>query len=85
MVLPEKLLLHIFVTKSHDPFCRMPSVDQFISFQLTNHCKTLLKLHLLRKTNVDLYNDYIKNLIDSYIINFHLIERHLLGHEFPFQ
>ena len=62
----------------------MPSVDQLISFQLINHCETLLKLCLLRKANIDLLHDYLKNLIDSYMIYLHLIERHLFGHELPF-
>ena len=42
----------------------MPSVDQLMSFQLTNLRQTLLKLYLLRKTNIGLLNDYLKNLID---------------------
>ena len=58
----------------------MPSVDQLISFQLTNHRQTLLKLYLLRKVNIDLLNDYLENLIDSYIIYLRPIERHLFGH-----
>ena len=45
----------------------MPSVDQLISFQLTNHRQTTLKLYLLRKTNIDLLSYYLENLIDSYI------------------
>ena len=63
----------------------MPSVDQLISFQLTNFCQTVLKLYLLKKTNIDLLNGYLENLIDSYIIYLHLIKRHLFGHELPFQ
>ena len=63
----------------------MPSVDQLISFQLTNLRQTLLKLYLLRQTNIDLLNDYLKNLIDSYIIYLHLIKMHLFGHELPFE
>ena len=63
----------------------MPSVDQLILFQLTNLCQTFLKLYLLRKTNIELLNDYLENLTDSYIIYLHLIKRHLLGHELPFQ
>ena len=63
----------------------MPSVDQLISIQLTNLRQTLLKLYLLRKTNIDLLNNYLENLIDSYIIYLHLIKRHLFGHELPFQ
>ena len=43
------------------------------------------KLYLLKKTNIYLFNDYLKNLIDSCIIYLHLIERHLFGHELPFQ
>ena len=58
----------------------MPSVDQLISFQLTNHRQTLLKLYLLRKVNIDLLNDYLENLIDSYIIYLGPIERHLFSH-----
>ena len=54
-------------TKSYDQFCQMPSVDQLISFQLTNHRQTLLKLYLLRKANLDLLNDYLENVIGSYI------------------
>ena len=63
----------------------MLSVDQLISFQLTNLHQTLLKLYLLRKANIDLLNDYLKNLIDSYIIYLHLMKRHLFGHELPSQ
>ena len=63
----------------------MPSVDQLISFQLTNLRQTLLKLYLLGKTNIDLLNDYLENLTDSYIIYLHLIKRHLFGHELRFQ
>ena len=63
----------------------MPSVDQLILLQLTNHRQTLSKHYLLRKTNIDLLNDYHENLIDSYILYLHLIERHLFGQELPFQ
>ena len=63
----------------------MPSVDQLITFQLTNLRQTYLKLYQLRKTNIDLLNDYLENLIDSYIIYLHPLKRHLFGHEFPFQ
>ena len=63
----------------------MPSVDQLISFQLTNLRPTLLKFYLLRKKHVDLLNDYLENLIDSYIIYINPIERHLFGHELLFQ
>ena len=52
----------------------MPSVDQLISFQLTNLPQTLLNLYLLRKTYIDLLNDYLENLIDSYIIYLHPIK-----------
>ena len=45
----------------------MPSVDQLISFQLTNLRQNLLKLYMLRKTNIDLLNDYLEKLIDGYI------------------
>ena len=63
----------------------MPSVDQLISFQLTNLRQTLLKLYLLRKTNIDLLNDYLENLTDSYIIYLYETKRHFFGHELPFQ
>ena len=63
----------------------MPSVDQVISFQSTNLRQTLLILYLLRKTNIDLLNDYLEHLIDSYIMYLHLIKRHLFGHQLPFQ
>ena len=63
----------------------MPSVDQLISFELTNLRQTLLKFYLLRKTSIDLLNDYLKNLIESYIIYLHPLKRHLFGHELPFQ
>ena len=63
----------------------MPSVDQLISFQLKNLCQAILKVYLLRKTNIDLLNDYLKKLIDIYIIYLHPIKRHLLGHGLPFQ
>ena len=63
----------------------MPSGDQLISFQLTNHRQTLLKLHLLRKTNIDLLSNYLKNLIDSYIIYLHPIKRHWFGQKLRFQ
>ena len=63
----------------------MPSVDQLISFQLTNLRQILLKFYLLRKTSIDLLNDYLKNLIESYIIYLHPLKRHLFGHELPFQ
>ena len=43
----------------------MHSVDQLISFQLTSLRQTLLKLYLLRKTNIDLLNDYLENQIDN--------------------
>ena len=62
----------------------MPSVDQLISFQLTNLRQTLLKFYQLRKTNIDLLNDYLENLIDSYLIYLRLIKIHLFGHELPF-
>ena len=58
----------------------MPFVNQLISFQLLNRHQTLLKLKLLRKTNIDLLNDYLENLIDSYIIYLRPIERHLFSH-----
>ena len=45
----------------------MSSVDQLVSFQLTNLRQTLLKFYLLRKTMIDLLNDYLQNLVDSYI------------------
>ena len=63
----------------------MPSVDQLISFQLTNLRQILLKFYLLRKTSIDLLNDYLKNLIESYITYLHPLKRHLFGHELPFQ
>ena len=63
----------------------MPSVDQLISIQLRNHGQTILKLYLLRKTDIDLLNDYLENLIDSYIIYLHPKERLLFSHELPFQ
>ena len=63
----------------------MPAVDQLISFKLTNLRETLLKLYMLKKTNMDLLKDYLENLIYSYIIYLHQIERHLLGHELPVQ
>ena len=59
----------------------MLSVDQLISFHLTNLRQALLKLYLLRKTNIDLLNDYLENLIDSYMIYLHPIERYSFGHE----
>ena len=62
----------------------MPSVDQLVSFQLKNLRQTFLKLYLLRKTTIDLFNDYLENLIDSYIIYFLPIKRHLFGRELPF-
>ena len=63
----------------------MRSVGQLISFQSTNLLQTLLKLYLLRMTNIDLLNDYFENLIDSYIIYLHPMKWHLFGHELPFQ
>ena len=63
----------------------MPSVDQLISFELTNLRQTLLKFYLLRKTSIDLLNDYLENLIDSYIIYLHPTKKYLFGHELPFQ
>ena len=63
----------------------MPSVDQLISFQLTNLRQTLLQIYLLRKTNIDLLNVYFENPTDSYIIYLHPIKRHLFGHELPVQ
>ena len=62
----------------------MPSVDQLMLFQLTNLRQTLLKPYMLRKTNIDLLNDYLENLIDSYLIYLHPIKIHLFGHELPF-
>ena len=62
----------------------MPSVDQLISFRLTNFRQKLLKLYL-PKANIDLLNDYLENLIDIYIICLHPRARYLLGHELPFQ
>ena len=59
----------------------MFSVDQLISFQLTYLRQPLLKLYLLRKTNIDLLNDYLENLIDGRVVYLHPIERHLFGHE----
>ena len=47
----------------------MPSVYQLISFQFTNLGQTLLKRYLSRKTNINLLNDYLENLIDSYIFS----------------
>ena len=62
----------------------MPSVDQLISFQLTKLRQTLLKFYLLRVfLNIDLLNDYLKNLIDSYIPSSD--KKSLFGHELPFQ
>ena len=63
----------------------MPSVDQLISFQLKNLGQSLLKLYLLRKTKADLLNDYLENMIDSYLIYLHTKKRDLFGHELPFQ
>ena len=63
----------------------MPSVDELISFQLTDLRETFLKFYLLRNTNIDLLNDYLENLIDSYMIYLHPIKRHLLGPELSFQ
>ena len=63
----------------------MSSVDKLISFQLIDLRETLLKLYLLRNRNIDLLNDYLENLIDNYIICLYSIERHLFGHELPFQ
>ena len=74
-----------FCNESHDQLCQMFSLDQLISFQSTNLCQTLLKLYLLRKINIDLFNDYLENLIDNYIIYLHLIKKQLFGHELPFQ
>ena len=37
-----------------------------------------------RKTNIDLLNDYLENLIDSYLIYLHPIKIHLFGHELTF-
>ena len=85
MVLSENFIALSFCKKSHNLLCQLPSVDQLIPFQLTNHRKTLLKLYLLRKIDIDLLNHYLENLIDSYIIYLYPIERHLLGHELPFQ
>ena len=48
--------------------CQMPFVNQLISFQLLNHHQTRLKLKLLVKTNIDLLNDYLENLIDNFFI-----------------
>ena len=48
----------------------MPSADQLISFQLTNLRQNLLNLYLVvRKANIDLFNDYLINLIDIYVYN----------------
>ena len=47
----------------------MPSADQLISFQLTNLRQNLLNLYLVRKAKIDLFNDYLENLIDSYVYN----------------
>ena len=63
----------------------MPSVDQLISFQLKNLRQSLLKLYLLRKTKADLLNDYLENMIDSYLIYLLTKKRDLFGHELPFQ
>ena len=63
----------------------MASEDQLISCQLNNPRQTLLKLYLLKKINTDLLNDYLENLIDSYVIYLHPIEKHFFDHELPFQ
>ena len=63
----------------------MPSVDELILFQLTDLRETFLKFYLLRNTNIDLLNDYLENLIDSYMIYLHPTKRHLLGPELSFQ
>ena len=58
---------HHFIVLSEnliDLFGQMSSVDQLISSQLTNH-QTLLKLYQLRKTNIDLKNNYLRILNDS--------------------
>ena len=47
----------------------MPSADQLISFQLTNLRQNLLNLYLVRKAKIDLFNDYLENLIDCYVYN----------------
>ena len=63
-------------------FC---SVDQLISFQLTKLRQTLLKLQLSRKTNIDLLNEYLENLTDSYTVCLCPREINLFGHELAFQ
>ena len=61
----------------------MSSVDQLISFQLRNLRQILLKFYLLRKANIDLLNDYLENLIDSYIIYLHPIKINLFWSLIP--
>ena len=60
-------------------FCRSINIILF-NKPLSNPFKTSSA-----KTNIDLLNDCLENLIDSYIIYLHPIERHLFGHELPFQ
>ena len=38
----------------------MPSVDQLIKFHLAKLHQALLKRYQLRKTNINLLNDYLK-------------------------
>ena len=68
IVLSRNLIVLSFCNKiSWSIVCKMSSVDQLVSFQLTNLRQTLLKFYLLRKTMIDLLNDYLQNLVDSYI------------------
>ena len=57
----------------------MPSVDQLIKFQLAKLHQALLKCYLLRKTNINLLNDYLKT---RYL---YPKESHLFSHELHFQ
>ena len=71
MVLSENLIGLSFCNKISwsvvsNAFCR--SINISVNKPSSNPCQTLLKFYLLGKTNIDLLNDNLENLIDSYTI-----------------
>ena len=79
IVFLENLMVLCFCNKISCSIVSMPSVDQLIKFQLAKLHQALLKCCLLRKTNINLLNDYLKTWY------LYPKESNLFGHELHFQ
>ena len=76
----ETYNLNHFIVLSDSPIALDFFADQLIQFQVTTLFQIYLKRYLLRNTNTDLLSDYLENLVVSYIICLHPIEKHMSGH-----